>query len=624
MCGITGFITAKNIKAKVIIKKMTNTLHHRGPDDEGYFFEEKIGLAFGHKRLSIQDLSKHGHQPMQSQSKRFIIIYNGEIYNFKTLKKELNSNFTGHSDTEVLLSAIENWGLDKSLSKIIGMFAFALYDKKEQEIILARDRVGEKPLYYGWQNKSFLFASELKAIRQHPDFINDIDRNSIASLLRYNYIPSPYSIYKNINKLEPGHYLKLKYKNNNWQQEKYSYWSIDASYNLGQDNIISDEIEAKQQLKSLLKQSIAEKMIADVPLGVFLSGGVDSSLVAALAKSNSNEPIKTFTIGFKDKQYNEANYAKEIANHLNTKHTELYLNAKDCLDVIPKLANIYDEPFADSSQIPSFLVAKLAKTKVTVALSGDGGDEFFCGYNRYFYMPKVWHKIKKLSVFQKNILKKILTLLPANNWNILAKLFNQPNLGDKLHKLANVLNSSSYNDVYQNLLSQWQNPNDLVIGGSEYLANIEINNIEQMMLNDQKTYLTDDILTKTDRASMVHSLETRTPLLDHRIIELSYQISLGIHYKHKQSKYLLRQILYDLVPKQLIERPKMGFALPIEYWLRSELRDWAENLLQEEKLKDYFNPKPIISKWQQHLSTKNNWQYQLWGVLMFQMWLENN
>lgn len=613
MCGFAGFITTKNNDSEKIIKQMLQKIHHRGPNDDGFFLDESNGLCLGHKRLSIQDLSPLGHQPMFSDNNRYVIVFNGEIYNFQKLTQQLNYSFKSHSDTEVLLAMISLWGLDKALKESVGMFAFALWDKQTKTLTLARDRMGEKPLYYGFQKDSLLFGSDLSALKQHPDFIGEIDKDALASFMRYSYVPTPHSIYKNIKKLPAGHY----YQYQEGAEKLVEYWSIEESYRLGQQNLITDEKQAKQQLKDLLQQSVAEQKIADVPTGAFLSGGIDSSLISALMQQQSGKKIDTFTIGFENKNYNEANHAKAVAKHLNTNHHELILTPQNCLDIVPKLSNIYSEPFADSSQIPTFLVSQLAKKNVSVALSGDGADELFCGYNRYQFVPKVWHKIKKLSPLQRRLLAKILNFIPAKT---VALVINQPNLTDKLFKLANVIDSNSYNDLYQNLTTQWQE-NIVKNGKSEHFS--KVNTVTQMMLSDQQHYLIDDILTKVDRAAMAVSLETRVPFLDYQIVEFSHQIPLSLHRKNNQSKYLLRQILYDFVPKNLIERPKMGFAVPIEHWLRNELRDWAEDLLQKQKLEQYFYSKPILEKWQQHLSGKRNWQYQLWNVLSFMSWMEN-
>jgi asparagine synthase (glutamine-hydrolysing) len=614
MCGFAGFVTTKNHNNVDIIKHMLAKIHHRGPNDDGFFLDENNRLVLGHKRLSIQDLSPLGHQPMLSNDGRYIIVFNGEIYNFKTLKTQLNYDFKGSSDTEVFLAMIVLWGLERALKESVGMFAFALWDKHEKILTLARDRMGEKPLYYGIQNGDLLFASELSALKQHPSFENKIDKNALASFMRYSYVPTPYSIYQNIKKLAAGHYYQYK----EGQEKLVQYWSVQQSYNNA--DVISDEKIAKEKLSFLLNQSVAQQMISDVPTGAFLSGGVDSSLISALMQQQSNTAIDTFTIGFENKNFNEATYAKAVAKHLKTNHHELILTAKSCLDIVPNLATIYSEPFADSSQIPTFLVSQMAKENVTVALSGDGADELFCGYNRYFQTEKVWQIIKFLP---KKLIQKILNLPTVAQWNLLSSVLGQKNLGDKIYKLATMLEVNSLDNLYYNLTSQWQQPNNIVKGADEYVLQTQIKSVSEMMLVDQQHYLMDDILTKVDRAGMAVSLETRMPLLDYRLVEFSHQIPLNLHRKDNQSKYLLRQMLYDFVPKALIDRPKMGFGVPIEHWLRDELKDWAESLLQREKLEQYFHSKPILEKWQEHLSKKRNWQYQLWNVLMFMSWLEN-
>jgi asparagine synthase (glutamine-hydrolysing) len=614
MCGFAGFVTTNNYDNVDIIKKMLAKIHHRGPNDDGFFLDEGNGLVLGHKRLSIQDLSPLGHQPMLSNDERYIIVFNGEIYNFKTLKSQLDYDFKGNSDTEVFLAMVVLWGLERALKESVGMFAFALWDKHKKTLTLARDRMGEKPLYYGVQNGDLLFASELSALKQHPSFENKIDRNALASFMRYSYVPTPYSIYEGIKKLAAGHYWQYK----EGQGKLVQYWSVQQSYNNAE--AISDEKIAKEKLSFLLNQSVAQQMISDVPTGAFLSGGIDSSLISAVMQQQSNSAIDTFTIGFENKNYNEAIHAKAVAKHLKTNHHELILTPQNCLDIVPKLANIYSEPFADSSQIPTFLVSQLAKENVTVALSGDGGDELFCGYNRYFQTEKVWRIVKFLP---KKLIQKMLNLPTAAQWNLLSSVIGQKNLGDKIYKLTTMLEVNSFDDLYCNLTSQWQQPNNIVKGADEYFFKTPIKSVSEMMLADQQHYLMDDILTKVDRAGMAVSLETRVPLLDYRLVEFSYQIPLNLHHKNNQSKYLLRQMLYNFVPKELIERPKMGFGVPIEHWLRDELKDWAENLLQKEKLEQYFHSKPILEKWQEHLSKKRNWQYQLWNVLIFMSWLEN-
>ncbi|MBI5418332.1 asparagine synthase (glutamine-hydrolyzing) [Candidatus Poribacteria bacterium] len=653
MCGISGFINInnnlKNDELSTIIKKMNNALHHRGPDDSGVWVDNVSGVALGHRRLSIIDLSSEGHQPMFSNSGRYVIIFNGEIYNFNLIKSELEkSNLTtkwrGHSDTEIILASIEAWGLENSLKRFIGMFAIALWDRKEQTLYLSRDRLGEKPLYYGWMGNTFMFASELKALKFHPGFKSEINRDNLALYLRHNYIPTPYSIYNNINKLVPGTFLKIKKSDNSsTKMIPIPYWSSKQVVNDGIVNIFGGtESEAIEHLDTLLRDAVRQQMMADVPLGAFLSGGVDSSTIVALMQVQSNRPVKTFTIGFHENTYNEAEYAKAVAKHLKTEHTELYVTAKQAMDVIPKLPAIYDEPFSDSSQIPTFLVSQLTRQYVTVSLSGDGGDELFCGYKRYFAAKNLWNLIKLIPFPLRKTLSRALYAIPINVLNnmfgwtapILNKYGRPGQAGDKLNKLAEILSVYSARDIYIKLTSHWKDPNSLVIGSVESSTILSDNSqwenipdfLQWMMYIDMVTYLPDDILVKVDRAAMNVSLETRVPLLDHRVVEFAWQLPLSMKIKNKQNKWLLKQILYKYVPKNLIERPKMGFGVPIDIWLRGPLRDWAESLINEKRLieEGFFDPEPIQKKWKEHISGIQNWHYYLWDVLMFQAWLDEN
>jgi asparagine synthase (glutamine-hydrolysing) len=650
MCGIVGFYTNSMLKSNHIITMMSKKMFHRGPDDSGSWYDLTTRIAFGHQRLSILDLSKAGHQPMHSSSGQFVITYNGEIYNHLEIRKELNRiNFNikwqSNSDTETLLESLECWGIEVALKKLDGMFAFGVWDKKNHCLTLARDRIGEKPLYYGWQgkgeNKTFLFGSELKALKAHPDFNGEINRNSIALQLRYNCIPDPYSIYKDIYKLLPGHYLQLSenYLKKNLLSDPKPYWSLSEIAVNGRENQLKiGEAEIKKELEQHLQSSIKKQMISDVPLGVFLSGGIDSSTVVALMQSQSSLPVNTFTIGFSENGYNEAVYANKIAQHLGTNHTELYVSSKTAMDVIPKLSDIYDEPFSDSSQIPTFLVSQLAKQHVKVALSGDGGDELFCGYNRYTISKKFWNILQLTPLALRKILASGIQSISTQNWNKISKflpgLGQYTNFGDKIHKGANVLDTKTKFELYHKLCSHWHNPTEAVIN-SEILDTLfnkfyfeikRLNGQEQMMALDLATYLPNDILVKLDRAAMSSSLETRVPLLDHKLIEYVWKIPHSLKFRNGQGKWILRQILNQYIPKNLTERPKMGFGVPLDAWLRGPLRDWAENLLNEKRLiqEGYFNPKPIRDKWAEHLSEKRNWQYDLWNVLMFQAWIDTN
>mgnify|MGYP000123671635 CR=1 FL=1 len=641
MCGIAGFWDRNNktqdLKKEIIA--MTNSLAHRGPDDEGIFIDENRKVALGHRRLSILDLSSAGHQPMKSNSGRYVIIYNGEIYNYKNLRKEIEAKygaiFRSSTDTEVLLAAIENWGIEKALEKSNGMFAFALWDRKENRLFLARDRIGIKPLYYGINNNIFYFASELKAIRANSLFVPEINKDALALYFRHNYIPVPYAIYKGINKLRPGHYITIDGNLN--IEEKY-YWSAEKISTHTQNILQLSEVDVVSEVENLLADSIRMRMIADVPLGTFLSGGIDSSIVAALMQKESRRPIKTFTIGFYENDYNEARFAKAVAHHLGTDHTELYTTPKEAMDIILRLADIYDEPFSDSSQIPTFLISQLTKNYVTVSLSGDGGDELFGGYNRYFWGNYIWKSTRYIPAFIKRSAAKILLMMSNKDYGgladiwLLSRFLKQPLLNDKLFKLAEILDAGSEDKLYKRLISHWRHPHKLVREAEEpntvldhkTISKLIPNFTGRMMFFDLITYLPDDILTKVDRASMAVSLEVRVPLLDHRLVELSKKIPLSLKIKKKKGKWILRQILYKYVPPKLIERPKMGFSIPLGDWLRNDLKGWANSLLDEKKLKKdgILNPQPIKKLWQEHLTKKRNWQYLLWDVLMFQAWKE--
>jgi asparagine synthase (glutamine-hydrolysing) len=650
MCGINGFYTQSSFRYNDVIVKMNSAISHRGPDSNSFWLEKKSGIVLGHQRLSIIDLSSAGNQPMKSSSGRYILTYNGEVYNNLEIRKELEEitpgiKWRGNSDTETLLQAIDFWGIETSLQKIQGMFAFGLWDQKTRCLILARDRIGEKPLYYGWQGrgkeKTFIFSSELKAIKVHPDFNRNINRDAIALQLRHGYIPAPYSIYKDIYKLQPGNYLKLKERDlkRNLLPDSKSYWSLTENVLLGNNNQLKlNEYDIQQDLEKFLLSSVKKQMASDVPLGAFLSGGIDSSTIVAMMQAQSNNPVKTFTIGFNEDDYSEAQYAKKIAKHLGTDHTELYVSSKEAMDVIPKLPIIYDEPFSDSSQIPTFLVSQLAKKHVTVALSGDGGDELFCGYNRYIISEKFWNIFNLIPQVFRKILASGFQSISSQNWTKASKLLpglnKYSNFGDKIHKGANVLKAQTLHELYYLLCSHWQNPAEIVINSKEpstFLTKFKpelkgLNRQEQMMALDFITYLPDDILVKVDRAAMASSLETRIPFLDHKLIEYVWKISHTHKFKKGQGKWILKKILSKYVPNNLTERPKMGFGIPIDSWLRGPLRDWAENLLDQTRLQQegYFEKKLIREKWKEHLLGKRNWQYDLWNILMFQAWLEKN
>ncbi|MEG4320536.1 MULTISPECIES: asparagine synthase (glutamine-hydrolyzing) [unclassified Microcoleus] len=648
MCGITGLFDAvQQMSAQEmgsVAEKMSDSLEHRGPDDRGIWVDAQKGIALGHRRLAIIDISPEGHQPMVCADGRYAIAFNGEIYNFLELRGELERlghRFRGHSDTEVMLASFSEWGLDRAIRRFNGMFAFALWDCQEGVLHLGRDRLGEKPLYYGWVDQTFLFGSELKALKAYPHFQAEINRDALTLFLRYSYIPAPYSIYQGIYKLPPGTILTCKSAGTH--QEPVPYWSIKEVATFGVANpFTGSESEAVAELDALLWNAVGLRVVADVPLGAFLSGGIDSSTVVALMQAQSSQPVKTFSIGFDEDAYNEAKYAKAVAQHLGTDHTELYLTPEEVLGVIPKLPSLYDEPFSDVSQVPTFLVSQLARQQVTVSLSGDGGDEIFAGYERYFLANSIRQKIDWIPSGLRSMVAHSLTSLSPQTWDRILPNFSALlplNLrnsvsGDRLHKLAEIVADANYKAMYRNFVSHWKDPAELIIGGSEPLTAMNDrfdradfpNFIEWMMYLDTATFLPDDILVKVDRASMGVSLEVRVPLLDHRLVELAWRMPLSMKVRHGQSKWLLRQVLYKYVPRNLVERPKMGFGVPIDSWLRGSLRDWAEALLDEKRLRreGFFNPQPIRQKWAEHLAGDRDWKYCLWNVLMFQAWLEEN
>lgn len=620
MCGLTGFIDRKgqqsNDAMKAILSGMSNSLQHRGPDDHGDWTDERFGVALGHRRLSIVDVSNAGHQPMTSVSGRYVIVFNGEIYNHLALRGELGeSSWHGHSDTETLLAAIVGWGLKTTMEKAVGMFALALWDRETGELSLVRDRMGEKPMYFGWQGDTFLFGSELKALKRHPKFAGEVDRDVIPLLLRHGYIPAPHSIYKGIQKLMPGTILRLPATAQPGSKpEAEHYWSLTGAVANGRRNPFrGDERDAVAQLEACLLQAIDLQMIADVPLGVFLSGGIDSSTVVALMQARSSRPVKTFTIGFEEQDYNEAVHAKRVARHLGTDHTELYVSPSDAMGVIPRLTSMFDEPFGDSSAIPSFLVSQLARRHVTVALSGDAGDELFCGYTRYLRAACHWETVSRIPTPARRVLGNLLAILPTDS--------------RRRKAIAEALLAASDIDFYRVMTSQWQRPSDIVIRSSEpdqpTLAEVAEGTLHRMMFADNVGYLPDDILAKVDRVAMAASLETRVPLLDHRVVEFAWSLPLSMKIRNGETKWILRRVLEKYLPRELSERPKMGFGVPIGPWLRGPLRDWAEDLLSEQRLtqQGFFRPKVIRAAWRDHLSTRADLRDPLWSVLMFQAWL---
>ncbi|MFT4037912.1 MAG: asparagine synthase (glutamine-hydrolyzing) [Thermomicrobiales bacterium] len=644
MCGICGFWQPANSAddaLRRLAQAMALQIEYRGPDDAGEWVDETAGVGLSFRRLAIVDLSPLGHQPMTSASGRYEIIYNGEVYNFVALREELTQRghrFRGGSDTEVILAAVEEWGLRDAVQRFVGMFGIALWDRQRRELHLVRDRLGIKPIYYGWQNGVFMFGSELKALAVHPAFRGEIDRDALTLFMRFAYVPDPFSIYQGIAKLPPGSILTLRSHDDQAAQPQ-AYWSAQEVAAHGQANpFTGSPTEAVSRLDALLREAVALRMVADVPLGAFLSGGVDSSTVVALMQAQSDRPVKTFTIGFNEPGYNEADHAAAVAAHLQTDHTELTVTPQEAQAVIPRLPAMFDEPFADSSQIPTFLVSQLARQRVTVSLSGDGGDELFGGYNRYQWGEGIWKRISWAPAPARTLGAKALRSVSPETWDsgfarfgsLLPTALQQRTPGDKLHKLADALDAQSQADLYLHLVSQWREPAITVPGGREPLTILQDDTrwpslpgfSERMMFLDLVTYLPGDILTKVDRASMAISLEARVPLLDHRVVEFAASLPLSLKVRDGQGKWILRQVLDTYVPRTLIERPKMGFGVPIDQWLRGPLREWADDLLDPAQMRSdgYLNPIPVRERWEQHLAGSNNWQHPLWCALQFQAW----
>ena len=650
MCGIAGFVEFRAAEAAALesrARQMADQLVYRGPDDSGVWADPACGVGLGFRRLSILDLSPAGHQPMCSASGRYTIVFNGEVYNFGDLRAELESlghGFRGRSDTEAMLAAIEQWGLESALQRFIGMFALVLWDGRDRVLHLVRDRLGIKPLYYGFSQGTLLFGSELKAIRAHPDFRPEIDRNAIALLMRHGYIPSPYSIYRGVSKLGPGCVISFRVARGAATAnlvEARPYWSLAAHAEQGEREPFADSDEdACAELEGLLSESVRLRMIADVPLGAFLSGGIDSSLVVALMQAQSARRVKTFTIGFEDQDYDEAAHAARVAAHLETDHTELCLTPDETRAVIPKLPVMFDEPFADSSAIPTHLVSVLARRAVTVSLSGDGGDELFGGYTQYTRAPWVWRRFGWIPYPLRRTLAAVLGRPGVAAYNRLlggrrqyvSENTRPGTAGEKVHKLAQALGAAGTWELHRHFSSQWKRPSDVVLGAEEpptiftgSAGRPLLNDFQaRMMAADALIYLPDDILAKVDRASMAVSLEARVPVLDHRVVEFAARLPMRLKIRRGQGKWLLRQVLYRYVPASLVDRPKMGFAAPIGSWLKGPLREWAETLLAEDRLRreGYLRPATVRRVWKEHLAGDRNAQDLLWAVLMFQAWLE--
>jgi asparagine synthase (glutamine-hydrolysing) len=650
MCGLVGLLECGGHGDRAALlssaASMANRLAHRGPDDSDVWCDAQAGIALGHRRLAVVDLTPAGHQPMRSHDERFVIAYNGELYNTADVRAEIEGargqvQWRGHSDTEVLLEAISIWGVKDALRRVVGMFAFALWDRAQRRLTLARDRVGEKPLYYGRFGDTLLFGSELKALCAHPAFRGEIDRDALVSYVRHGYVPAPRSIYRGVAKLPQG--CVAEFTRASIEPRIEPYWSARAAALAGlADPLRASEDALVEELDALLRQAVRGQMEADVPLGAFLSGGIDSSTVVALMQAQSNRPINTFTIGFHEAEYNEAEHAKAIAAHLGTHHTELYVTPDEARAVIPRLPQIYCEPFADSSQIPTYLVSQLARRHVTVALSGDAGDELFGGYNRYLIAARLWRRLSAVPGALRGLAAGALRALPAAAWDfalkpvrtVLPHPLRVQHPGEKMHKLASVLQKASLDDVYLRLVSLWPDPAALVPGAREPRTPLTDGGasvqgldapLARMSFLDLVTYLPDDILVKVDRAAMAVSLETRVPLLDHRVVEYAWRIPLDYKVRAGRGKHLLRAVLQRYVPRRLFERPKMGFGVPIDHWLRGPLREWADHLLDPARLRaqGYFAVEPITRAWTEHRDGRASHQYPLWTILMFQAWLEH-
>lgn len=645
MCGICGFLATRSAPAGPIadVRAMASTIAHRGPDDAGAWTDVDRGIALGHRRLSILDLSAEGHQPMHSESARYTLSYNGEIYNFAELRDELRGGghrFRGSGDTEVILAGVEEWGLENAVRRLRGIFAFALWDAHTQTIHLVRDHLGVKPLYYGWHSGTLVFGSELRPLIRYPGFDTTLDRDSIALLLRYNCIPAPYSIYRAVRKLPPGAILSM-HIGDALPGEPRRYWSVlEAAARGTAHPFAGSAAEAVDALEQVLARAVRSQMASDVPLGAFLSGGVDSSTVVALMQAHSKRPVRTFAIGYQEAEYNEAPYARAVADHLGTEHTEWIVRPEDALEIIPRLPAIYDEPFADSSGIPTTLVSMLARQHVTVSLSGDGGDELFAGYNRHAFVEPLWQRLRRIPgplrfagaraalAVRPDLIDRAARAVGLGR----TRALGHHRIGAQAHKLADAARAGSAAGMYAQLVSHWRDPGSIVLGAREPKT-LQLDQsqwpalrtvTEQMMAVDAATYLPDDILTKVDRASMSVGLEARVPLLDPEVVEFAWSLPLSLKLRDGHSKWALRQVLYRRVPPALIERPKSGFGVPIARWLRGPLREWAEALLSEDRLRrdGLLEPRPIRAMWAAHLRGAAEWQYHLWDVLSLQAWLD--
>lgn len=651
MCGIVGCLSAPDkdeTRLRRIAETMAHAVRHRGPDAAGSWADPAAGISVGHRRLAILGVGATGAQPMISASGRHVLVYNGEIYNHMEIRQRLQKrgrapDWRGTSDTETLLAAIEELGLDEALDAAKGMFAFALWNRALRQLKLIRDRFGEKPLYYGWQGsgraRSFLFGSELAALEAHPDFEARIARNVLPELLRHGHVGEDRSIYENIRKVRPGEIVTVSLDDPS--PSRVSYWNGHAiATDRGGEQMthVDDLGDTVDQLESRLLKAVELQMVSDVPLGAFLSGGIDSSTIVALMQRVSSRPVLTFSIGFSEARYNEAEFARAVSQHIGTDHTDLYVSDRDLLDVVPRLPYIYDEPFADSSQIPTFLVAQLARRDVTVALSGDGGDELFSGYDRYRQAERLLKIARRVPRGLRSGGAAAIRALPIGVLDMLLASFRRPAFGKEpngqwLHRMADYMRCASTDDLHRKLVSRWRFPEEAVLDVAPAPTLLDDNapsrgdlcDVERMMQLDMLTYLPDDILTKVDRATMAVSLESRAPFLDPDVARFAWSLPRDLKLRNGTSKWILRQVLYKHVPKELVDRPKMGFEVPIGPWLRGPLRDWADALLAPERLRreGWFDADVVNRHWREHLSGKCNWGMHLWNVLAFQGWLES-
>jgi asparagine synthase (glutamine-hydrolysing) len=637
MCGVTGFFSRRNggpDEMRSVTARMTDAIAHRGPDDSGVWIESTAGVALGFRRLAIVDLSAHGHQPMRSGSGRYTIVFNGEVFNHVSLRSELASagfSFRGHSDTEVILAAFEHWGIERATRRFIGMFAIAVWDANRRELSLIRDRLGIKPLFVYQRDGLVSFGSELKALLAGPEFDRTLDTSALTSYLRYLYVPAPKSIYRHAFKLLPGHILTIADPTAPLPPS-IPFWSAETVARDGQAAQFSggDE-EAVAELETLLTDAVRLRMQADVPLGALLSGGIDSSTVVALMQASADRPVKTFTIGFDQHEFDEAAHARAVAKHLGTDHTELHLTGADALAVIPRLAEMFDEPLADPSQIPTFLVCQLARQEVTVALTGDGGDELFGGYNRYIQGERLISGVERWPSLLRRVSASGLTSVSPRTWNrmrdTLRPVFpaagRTRHLGEKLHKFGDLLRAESTPGMYRSLLSAWQHPEQMVVGGvatGSPVNHSQLALMEGMMLADQTSYLPDDLLAKVDRASMAVSLEARVPILDHRVVEFSWRLPRRFKVRDGRGKWILREILYKHVPRAMVDREKMGFSVPLAQWLSGPLRSWAGDLLLSEETEGLLQSAVVRREWDRFLAGDSTNAAGIWAVVMFRAW----